>query len=134
IEGGDRIVESRYFADVRPQPSVTQPPDDLTQLGAIGHDNEVNRQAVGGPCLGWPGDRHQCSSDPDHGCGPLRDVAAEDIEHQIDSANVFKDVVLEVDKLLRAEVEHRLPVCSASAADNIGAGLTCELGYHRTDC
>src|SRR5215469_12289730 len=55
IEGGDGIVESRYFADVRPQLSVTHPPDDLTQLGAIGHDNEVDRQAVGGPCLGRPG-------------------------------------------------------------------------------
>jgi hypothetical protein len=25
-------------------------------------------------------------------------------------------------------------VGSASGADDVGAGLTCELGYHRTDC
>src|SRR5436853_3600507 len=43
-------------------------------------------------------------------------------------------VVLQVDELLRAEVERRLTVGSASGADDVGAGLTCELGYHRTDC
>ena len=66
-------------------------------------------------------------------CGPLPDVAAEDIENQIDWADVFQGVVLEVDELLRAEVEHRLTVGGASGADDVGAGLTCELGYHRTD-
>ena len=76
VESGDGIVEGRYFADVRPQPSVTHPPDDLTQLGAIGHDNEVDRQAVGEPCLGRPGDRHQRSSGSNQACGPLRDFAA----------------------------------------------------------
>ena len=103
VEGGDGIVEGRYLADVRPQPSVPHPLDDLTQLGAIGHDNEVDRQAVGGPCLGWAGDGHQRSSGSNQARGPLRDVAAEDIENQIDSADVFEDVVLEVDELLRAE-------------------------------
>ena len=37
---------------------------DLTELGAIGLDNEVDRQAVGGPCLGWtsrPRERRRCS-------------------------------------------------------------------------
>ena len=40
------------FADVRPQSSVTRPLDNLTQLSAIGYDDEVNRPAVSGPCLG----------------------------------------------------------------------------------
>src|SRR6266550_7342572 len=39
IESGDGIVEGRDVADVRPQSSVTHPLDDLTQLGAIGHEN-----------------------------------------------------------------------------------------------
>src|SRR5215813_13722712 len=52
IEGRDGIVEGCDVADVRPQPSVTHPPDDLTQLGTIGHDNEVDRQAVGVPRSG----------------------------------------------------------------------------------
>src|SRR5207237_8085433 len=54
-------------------------------------------------------------------------------KNQIDSADVFQGVVLEVDELLRAEVERRLTVGSASGADDVGAGLTCELGYYRTD-
>src|SRR6476659_1366178 len=86
IEGGDGVVERRDVADVRPQPSVTHPLDDLTQLRTIGQDNKVDRQAIAGPRLGRPGDGHQCSSGPDHGCGPLPDVAADDIENQINSA------------------------------------------------
>jgi hypothetical protein len=46
---------------------------------------------------------------------------------KIDSADVFQRVVLEVDELLRAEVERRLTVGSASGADDVGAGLTGEL-------
>jgi hypothetical protein len=34
------------------------------------------------------------------------DVAADRIEHQIDSADVLQRVVVEVDELLRAKVEH----------------------------
>ena len=92
VEGGDGIVEARDVADVCPQPSVTHPPDDLTQLGTIGLDNEVDCQAVGGPRLGRPDDGHQYSSNSDPTCGPLPDVAADDIEHQIDSADVFQGV------------------------------------------
>src|ERR1700741_3598110 len=51
VEGGDGVVEGRDVGDVRPQPSVPHPPDDRTQLGTIGQDNEVDRQAVGGPRL-----------------------------------------------------------------------------------
>src|SRR6516164_9635614 len=134
VEGGNSFVEGRDVADVRPQPSVTHTPDDLTQLGAIGHDNEVDCQTVGGPRLGRAGDGHQRSSGSNQACGPLPDVAAEDIENQIDSADVFQGVVLEVDELLRAEVERRLTVGSAAGADDVGAGLTCELRDHRTDC
>src|SRR6476660_5549200 len=83
VEGGDGIVESRDVADVRPQSSVPHPQDDRTQLGAIGLDNEVDHQAVGGPRLWRPADGHQCSSGSNQACGPLPDVAADDIEHQI---------------------------------------------------
>src|SRR6266849_2985519 len=67
IESGDGIVEGRDVADVRPQPSVPHPPDDLTQLGTIGHDNKVDRQAVHRPRLGRADDGHQRSPGPDHG-------------------------------------------------------------------
>src|SRR5213078_4827119 len=59
---------------------------------------------------------------------------ADDIVDQIDSADVFEDVMLKVDELLRAEVERLLTVGGASSADDVGASLSCELGYHRTDC
>src|ERR1700754_2726734 len=134
VEGCDGIVEGRDVADVGPQPSVPYPPDDLTQLGAIGFDDEVDREAIGGPCLGRADDGHQRSSGSDQACGPLGDVAADDIEHQIYPAYVFQDVVVEIDELLRAEVEHRLAVGGASGADDGGAGLPCELGDHRPDC
>src|SRR5437762_14176767 len=121
VEGGDGVVEGRDVADVRPQSSVPHPLDDLTQLGAIGLDNEVDRQAVGGPRLGRADDGHQCSSSSNQACGPLLDVAADKIENQIDSADVFEDVVVEVNELLRAEVEHFLTVGRASGADDVSA-------------
>src|SRR6478736_3961565 len=105
VEGGDGIVEGRDGTDVRPQASVPDPLDDLTQLGTIGLDNEVDRQAIVRPCLARPNDGHQRSSGPNKARGALPDVAADEIEHQVDAADVFQGIVLEVDELLRAEVE-----------------------------
>src|SRR5215472_3951649 len=76
VEGGDGVFEGRDGADVRLQSSVPHPLDDLTQLGAIGLDNEVDRQAVVGPRLGRPDDGHQGSSGANQACGPIRYVAA----------------------------------------------------------
>ena len=81
VEGGDSFVEGRDVADVRPQSSVPHPLDDLTQLGTIGLDNEVDRKAVNGPRLRRPDDGHQCSSGSNQARGPLPDVAADDVEH-----------------------------------------------------
>src|SRR5262249_27056877 len=114
VEGGDGIVEGRDGADVRPQSSVPHPLDDLAQLGTIGLDNEVDSKTVGGPCLARPDDGHQRSSGSNQARGPRPDVAADDIENQMDSADVFQGVVLEVDELLRAEVERLLTVGGAS--------------------
>src|SRR5690349_6692602 len=124
VEGGDSIVEGRDVANVGPQSSVPHPLDDLTQLGTMGLDDEVDCQAVGGPRLGRPYDRHQGSSGPDQACGPLLDVSADDVEHQVDAADVFQRVVLEVDERGRAEVERLLAVGGAPGADDVGAGLT----------
>ena len=124
VEGREGIVEGRDRADVRPQSSVPHPLDNLTQLATIGLDNEVDRQPVSGPRLRRSDDGHHCSSSPDQTRGPLPDVAADEIENQVDAADVLQGVVLEVDELLRAEVERRLTVGSASGADDVGAGLT----------
>src|SRR3954464_8998030 len=126
VEGGDGIVEGRDVADVRPQSSVPHPPDDLTQLGTVGLDNEIDRQAVGGPRLGRSDDGHQRSSGSNQTRGPLLDVAADDIENQIDSVDVFQGVVVEVDELLRAELERLLTVGSAPGADDVRTELTRE--------
>src|ERR1041384_7968374 len=133
VEGGNGVIEGRDVADVRPHSSVTCPPDNLTQLGAIGYDDEVDGQAASGPRLGRAGDGHQRSSGANHARRPLRDVAAEDIENQIDLADIFQGVVIEVDELLCSEVERRLTGGSAPGADDVRAGLTCELARHRTD-
>src|SRR5438045_7724386 len=133
VEGGNRIVEGSHVADVCPQPTNPHPLDELTQLGAIGYDDEVDSQAARGPRLGRAGDGHQRSAGPNQARRPLHDVATEDIENQIDFADVFQGVVIEVDELLCAEVESRLTAGSAPGADDVRAGLTCELGCHRTD-
>jgi hypothetical protein len=36
VESGDRIIESRDVADVRPKSTIPHPLGDLTQLGTIG--------------------------------------------------------------------------------------------------
>src|SRR5581483_4687525 len=134
IEGGDGIVEARDLADIRPQPSVPHPLDNLTQLGTIGLDDEIDRQAVDGPCLARSDDGHQRSAGADETRGSLSDVAADEIEHQVDAADVFQSVVVEIDELTRAEVERLLPVGCAPGADHVGAGFACELRHHGPDC
>src|SRR3984893_16126889 len=119
VEGGNRIVEGSHFADVCPQPTNADPLDELTQLGAIGFNDEVDSPAARGPLLSRAGDGHQRSSGANHACRALRDVAAEDIENQIDLADVFQGVGIEVDELLCAEVESRLTGGSAPGADNV---------------
>jgi len=53
--------------------------------------------------------------------------------HQVDAADVFQRVVVDVDELHRAEVERPLTVGGVSGADDVGASLTCELRHHRPD-
>src|SRR5260370_3215803 len=78
VEGGDGVIEGRDVADVRPQSSVPHPLDDLTQLGTIGLDNEVDRQAVRGPRL-WRADYgHHWSSSSKQASEPPPQVAADD--------------------------------------------------------
>src|SRR5215469_8243933 len=107
VEGGNRIVDGSHVADVCPQPTNPDPPDELIQLAAIWYDDEVDSQAARGSRIGRAGDGHQRSSGANHARRPVRDRAAEDIENQIDLADIFQGVVIEVDELLCAEVESR---------------------------
>src|SRR6201984_1795533 len=131
VEGGNRIVEGSHVADVCPQPTNPDPLEELTQLGAIWYDDEVDSQAASGARLDRAGDGHQRSSGANHARRPLRDVAAKDIENQIDFADVFQGVVIEVDELLCAEVESRLTGASAPGPDDVRAGFACELARQR---
>src|ERR1043165_4541680 len=133
VEGGDGVVERSHVPDLSPQPTIADPLGQLTQLGAIRYNDEVNSQAATQPRLGRASNGHQRSSFANHTRRPLRDVAAQNIKNQIDTADIFPGVVIEVDELLRAEIESRLTVWGAPGADDIGAGLTRELGRHRTD-
>src|ERR1041385_8851123 len=133
VEGGNGVIEGRDVADFRPHPTVTGPPDNLTQLCAIGYHDEVDSQAARRLRLGRAGDGHQRSSGADHARRSLPDVAADDIENQIYFADVFQGVVIKIDELLCAEIESCLTAASAPGADDVRAGLTRELGCHRTD-
>lgn len=134
IESGDGFVEGRNLADVRPQSSVPYPLDNLIQLGTIGLDNKVDRETIVGSRLGWLDNGHECSAGSNQPRGPFPDVAADDIENQIDLADIFQAVVVEVYELLRAKVERLLTIGSASRADHVSAGLLRELSHHRPDC
>src|SRR5215467_12823340 len=138
VEGGNRIAEGSHVADVCPQPTNPDPLDELIQLDAIWYDDEVDSQAARGPRLGRAGDGHQRSSGANQARRPLRDVVADDIENQIDFADIFQCFVIEVvviksEELLRAKVEGRLTGRSAPGANDVRTGLTCELARHRTD-
>ena len=68
VECGNGIVEGSYGADVCPQSTIPGSLDDLTQLGAIGYDDEVDSQAVSGSRLRRAGDGHQRSSGSNQAC------------------------------------------------------------------
>src|SRR5438045_9605271 len=125
VEGGNRIVEGSHVADLCPQPTNPHPVDDLTQLGASGYDDEVDSQAARGPRLGRAGDGHQRSSGANQARRPLPDIAADDIENQIDCADVFPGFVIEADELLCAAVESRLTAARAPGSYDVRAGVPC---------
>src|SRR5260370_35709914 len=116
VEGGDGFVEGSHVADVWPQPTNPDPLDELTQWGAIGYDDEVDSQAARGPRLGRAGDGHQRSPGANQACRPLPDVAAGDIENQINFPDVFQVVLIERDALPRAEAASRLTAASPPGA------------------
>src|SRR5690349_13226974 len=56
------VVERSDVSDVRAEATVPHPLDDLRQLRAVGLDDEVNGQPVGGTGLHWSSDRDQRSA------------------------------------------------------------------------
>ena len=103
--------------------AVPHPVDDLHQLTRNGLDDEVDREAVDRASLGRPDHRHQCPARPDDARRAPLDVTADDIEDQVDPADVFEILVVEVEELVRAEVERRLAVRRPAGTDDVGAEL-----------
>jgi hypothetical protein len=70
VQVGDGIIEGRrcrcWSAFDRPAPA-----NDLSRLGTIGLDDELDGQAVGGPCLRGAGDGDQNASGAIQGCRAL---------------------------------------------------------------
>lgn len=62
VKNGDGLVQGRDGSDVRAQSSVSRPLDDLTQLGTIRFDDEIDCKTVSRPCLDRAGDAYQRSS------------------------------------------------------------------------
>src|SRR5713226_6532823 len=117
---------------VRSRPSRTRWTTSLNWARSGTTTKSIVRPPEGRASVG-AGDGHQRSSGANQARRPLPDVAADDIENQIDFADVFQGFVIEVDELLCAKVESRLTAASAPGADDVRAGLTCELARHRTD-
>src|SRR6476661_120806 len=114
VEGGDGVFEGGDRADVGPQQAVADALDDFAQLSAVGFDDEVDRPSVGARLFDRSDDGHQNPARPNQARGPLADVAADQVEHEIDFADVFQRLVVEVDELVRAEVERRLAIAAAA--------------------
>jgi hypothetical protein len=79
-------------------------------------------RAPHGRRLGRPDDAHQRSSGSNQACGPLPDISADDVEHQVNPADVFQGIAVEVDEILRAEVERFLAVGGTSSVDDVASG------------
>ena len=104
IEGRNGGVEGRCIPDVRPQTSLAQPLDDPTQLDGICFDNKVDCRSVSRPGSGRTCDGHQRSSRPNQACGLIGNIPTENIENQIDSAEVLQLFLLKIEELAPLEI------------------------------
>ena len=101
---------------------------------ATASSSEVDRNAIGWTPIDRPDDGHECSPRLYQAGGPLADVTANDIEHQIDSAHVFQRVVVEVHELVHPKRERLFTVSGAAGTDDVGADFSSELCDHCPDC
>src|SRR4051794_15839881 len=81
--------------------------------------SDSTTKSIARPSAGRADNSHECSCASNQTRGLLLDIAADDVEYQIDFADIFQSIVVEVDELLRAEVERHLTISAASGADDI---------------
>ncbi len=134
VEGGDGIVEGRYFADVRPQSSVRT----RWTISLSWARSDSTTKSTAKPSAG----RASAGPTTDTSIPPARIRPADRFwmsppmtsNTRSTPPTSSKRVVVEVNELLRAEVERLLTVGRASGADDVGAGFPRELRHHRPDC
>src|SRR5207248_11672383 len=80
-----------------------------------------------------PDHRHQCPAGSDDARRAPLELTADDIVDQVDPADVAEILVVEVEELVRAEVERRLSVRRPPGTDDVGAELPGELRHHGPD-
>jgi hypothetical protein len=105
VEGIGCLGEWSYRADDRSQSARAWSPCELTQLVAIGLDDEEDRLAVGRPGCRWVDDGDQGAALAHEGCRAVADGTADDIEYEVDFTDFLKPVLLQIDEAIRAEVE-----------------------------
>src|SRR5215831_377197 len=79
---------------VRSRPSRTRWTISLSWARSEATTKSTARPSAGRASVG-PDDGHQRSSGADPACGSLLDVSADDVENQVDAADVFEGVVVE---------------------------------------
>jgi hypothetical protein len=103
IECGNGLVERGDVADIGAEAPVADPLHDLAQLSSVGLHHEIDGAAAGRRRFHGSDDGDQGASSSDQ--RPLADLAADNVEHQINLPDIFEAIVLEVDEDLRAEAE-----------------------------
>src|SRR5205823_13332319 len=106
---------------------------DLHQLPRNRLDERVDAQPVDGGSLDGSDPRPQRPARPDDARRAPLDITADDIEDQVDPADVVEILVVEVEELVRAEVERGLAVRRPPGTDDVGAELPGELSHHGSD-
>ena len=102
--------------------------DDLEQLGTIGLDDKVDGEAVSGASLDGSDDGDKDASGAENRSGPLPDVAADDIEDEIDLADVLETVVFKIDKFMYLSVLAGEPFKELLIAEGLGDGAVADAG------
>jgi hypothetical protein len=120
-------------ADVRPQASVrTRWTISLSWARSASTTKSIARPSRAAPRAARR--RSPAFLRLDQACGPLLDVAADDVEHQVDSPTSSRASLSRSTNSCAPKSSAFCTVGGASGADDVGAGLACELRHHRPDC
>ena len=78
-------------------------------------------------------DRHERAAGSDQGGRAIADLATEDVEHEINLADVLEAVVFQIDEAIDADLSSCCSLRRAAGADHVRAGRPRELDGQRAD-